>query len=158
MKIVKRIVAAVVVSAMALSLAACGGSKAKKISAEDFQAKLEKENFTVMETPSSDEQITKTLVGYNEDMSVMVTYSLYGNKDDAKKAFEDFKEGAEEAKKSGEIEKLRSIVTANGRSYSDPIVDSDGEIDMDASRRVEIKFRLKEEEMVDQMMEILNAE
>ncbi len=58
----------------------------------------------------------------------------------------------------GEIEKLRSIVTANGRSYSDPIVDSDGEIDMDASRRVEIKFRLKEEEMVDQMMEILNAE
>lgn len=106
MKIVKRIVAAVVVSALALSLAACGGSKAKKISAEDFQTKLEKENYTVMETPSSDEQITKTLVGYNEDMSVMVTYSLYGNKDDAKKAFDDFKEGAEEAKKSGEIEKL----------------------------------------------------
>ena len=57
-----------------------------------------------------------------------------------------------------EIMKLRNIVTANGRSYSDPILYEDGDINMDASRRVEIKFRLKEEEMVEQMMEILNGE
>lgn len=54
------------------------------------------------------------------------------------------------------VETLRDIVTANGRSYSNPIYNEDGTIDMDASRRVEIKFRLREEEMVDQMMEILN--
>ena len=54
------------------------------------------------------------------------------------------------------VETLRDIVTANGRSYSNPIYNDDGTIDMDASRRVEIKFRLREEEMVDQMMEILN--
>ncbi len=57
-----------------------------------------------------------------------------------------------------EVETLRDIVTANGRSYSDLIYDENGEEDSEASRRVEIKFRLKEEEMVDQMMEILNGE
>ena len=56
-----------------------------------------------------------------------------------------------------ELQTLREIVTANGRSYSDLIYDENGEEDQQSSRRVEIKFRLKEEEMVDQMMEILNG-
>ncbi|MDO5701988.1 MAG: OmpA family protein [Lachnospiraceae bacterium] len=55
------------------------------------------------------------------------------------------------------VSTLREIVTANGKSYSDPIYNEDGTINMDASRRVEVKFRLKEEEMVEQMMEILNG-
>ena len=55
-------------------------------------------------------------------------------------------------------ETLRDIVTANGRSYSNPIYNEDGTINEEASRRVEIKFRLKEEEMVDEMMEILNKQ
>ena len=56
------------------------------------------------------------------------------------------------------VETLRNIVTANGKSYSNPIYNEDGTINMDASRRVEIKFRLREEEMVEQMMDILNPE
>lgn len=55
-----------------------------------------------------------------------------------------------------EVLELRSIVTANGRSYSNPIYNSDGTVNMDASRRVEFKFRLKDEDMVSEMMEILN--
>lgn len=55
-------------------------------------------------------------------------------------------------------ETLRDIVTANGRSYSNPIYNEDGTVNEEASRRVEIKFRLKEEEMVDEMMEILNKQ
>ena len=50
---------------------------------------------------------------------------------------------------------LRSILTAKGRSYSDPIYGADGKIDMDASRRVEFKFRLKDSEMIDEMRDIL---
>ena len=50
---------------------------------------------------------------------------------------------------------LRSILTAKGRSYSDPIYGVDGKIDMDASRRVEFKFRLKDSEMIDEMRDIL---
>ena len=57
-----------------------------------------------------------------------------------------------------EVLELREIVTANGRSYSDPIIGIDGEVDMDASRRVEFKFRLSDEEMIMEMMDILNRE
>ena len=52
---------------------------------------------------------------------------------------------------------LQSILTAKGRSYSDPIYSGDGQIDMDASRRVEFKFRLKDSEMIDELRTILDA-
>lgn len=48
---------------------------------------------------------------------------------------------------------LQEYITLNGRSYSDPILDKNGKINRDASRRVEIKFRLKEEEI---LLEIQN--
>ncbi|MCM1046750.1 MAG: OmpA family protein [Candidatus Gastranaerophilales bacterium] len=55
------------------------------------------------------------------------------------------------------IEKLQSLLTINGRSYSSPIyVEGTDEIDMAASRRVEIKFRLKEEELIQRISEILS--
>lgn len=56
---------------------------------------------------------------------------------------------------NSEIELLRPIVTANGRSYSNPIYNDDGTVDKDASRRVEVMFRLKDDEMVNEMMDIL---
>lgn len=55
-----------------------------------------------------------------------------------------------------QIEQLQKIMTANGRSFSNPIYKEDGSVDMDASRRVEFKFRLKDEEMVEEMVRILN--
>ncbi len=56
------------------------------------------------------------------------------------------------------MENLRKILTANGRSFCDPIFQSDGvTVNEDASRRVEIKFRLKDDEMINQMREILNS-
>jgi chemotaxis protein MotB len=57
-----------------------------------------------------------------------------------------------------EIETLRSVLTANGRSYSNPIYNEDGTVDMSASRRVEFKFRLEDEEMIDEMIQILEEE
>ncbi|MBQ7943911.1 MAG: OmpA family protein [Lachnospiraceae bacterium] len=55
-----------------------------------------------------------------------------------------------------DIHELRDIVTANGRSYSNPIYNEDGTVNMEASRRVEVKFRLKDEDMIDEMLSILN--
>ena len=55
------------------------------------------------------------------------------------------------------LKALREILTANGRSFSDPIYDENGEIDMDASRRVEFKFRLNDDQMVQEMINILNT-
>lgn len=54
-----------------------------------------------------------------------------------------------------EIESLREIVTANGRAYYDLIYDEDGNVDADASRRVEVKFRLTEDEMIEELSNIL---
>ena len=51
---------------------------------------------------------------------------------------------------------LYNILTAKGRSYSDPVYDANGNVDMDASRRVEFKFRLKDSEMIDEIRNILS--
>ena len=45
-------------------------------------------------------------------------------------------------------EQLRSVITANGRSFSNPVYDADGKVNLTKSRRVEVKFRLKDEEMI----------
>lgn len=50
---------------------------------------------------------------------------------------------------------LVQIVTANGRAYSDPIYNDDGTVNMTASRRVVIKFRLNDEDMVTEMLNVL---
>ena len=52
----------------------------------------------------------------------------------------------------------------NGRSFSSPVYIKDGsgnptsEVDMEASRRVEIKFRLKEDEMIEKITGVLNGQ
>lgn len=55
------------------------------------------------------------------------------------------------------IEQLQQLMTVNGKSYSNPVYKSGtNTIDMTASRRVEIKFRLKEDEMINKIAQILN--
>ena len=68
--------------------------------------------------------------------------------------------GLSEAK----IEQLQRLLTVNGKSWSNPVYQKDnagnatGEVDMSASRRVEIKFRLKEDEMIKKIAGILQQE
>ena len=54
------------------------------------------------------------------------------------------------------METLQSLITVNGCSYKNPVYKQDGSVDADKSRRVEIKFRLKDQEMIQEMDEILN--
>lgn len=55
------------------------------------------------------------------------------------------------------IKVLEQLLTVNGRSFSDPVYKANTDIvDMPASRRVEIKFRLKEDEMIQKITEVLN--
>lgn len=59
--------------------------------------------------------------------------------------------------KKKQIKKLQKVITCNGKSFSDPIYKGNGkDIDYAASRRVEFKFRLKDEEMIEQMINILS--
>ena len=59
---------------------------------------------------------------------------------------------------AGEKQMLQNIMTANGRSFSDPVYAPDGSVDKEASRRVVFKFRMKDSEMIDQMSEILEGQ
>ena len=67
------------------------------------------------------------------------------------------KNGLDEIK----IEQLQKILTVNGKSWSNPVYQKDAwgestqEVDMPSSRRVEIKFRLKEDEMIEKIAGIL---
>lgn len=56
-----------------------------------------------------------------------------------------------------QIGQLQNLLTVNGRSFSNPIYEPNStDVDMAASRRVEIKFRLKEDEMINRITEVLN--
>lgn len=64
----------------------------------------------------------------------------------------DSKNGLSEDK----IAQLQRLLTVNGRSFSNPIYLNPAlEVNMEASRRVEIKFRLKEDEMIQKISNIL---
>ena len=54
-----------------------------------------------------------------------------------------------------DLNDLRSVLTVNGRAYFDPVYDKDGNYDMVLSRRVEIKFRLKNEDIIDEMKKLV---
>ena len=53
-----------------------------------------------------------------------------------------------------ELTSLKEKLTSNGHSMSNPVY-SDGEVNMDASRRVEVRFRLKDEEMINELKDVL---
>ena len=58
-----------------------------------------------------------------------------------------------------EKQMLQSILTANGRSFADPVYMADGvTVDKEASRRVVFKFRMKDSDMIDQMSAILEGQ
>lgn len=53
-------------------------------------------------------------------------------------------------------DELKYYITANGKSESSLIKNGDGTIDRQRSRRVEIKFNLKDQYFIDKMKEIVN--
>ena len=60
---------------------------------------------------------------------------------------------------SGEQKRqLRKLATCNGRSWSDLVRDANGFENKDASRRVVFKFRMTDEQMIQQLKDILEDE
>ena len=48
-------------------------------------------------------------------------------------------------------------IDATPSGYMSTVLDADGNVDMDASRRVEVKFRLKDDEMIDELNKIMSG-
>ncbi len=59
---------------------------------------------------------------------------------------------------SDEISELQNYLTVNGHGSANPVLDSNGNEDKDASRRVEVKFRLKDDEMISELNQIMNTD
>lgn len=55
-------------------------------------------------------------------------------------------------------ERLKALITVNGCADRSPVYNSDGTVNEDKSRRVEIKFRLKDQEMIQELDRILNKQ
>lgn len=55
------------------------------------------------------------------------------------------------------LAQIQSLVTVSGKSWSEPVYNEDGTVNADLSRRVEIKFHLSDEEMINRMLEILDS-
>ena len=51
---------------------------------------------------------------------------------------------------------FQKFVTANGKSFSVPIKDQAGNVDLDKSRRIEVKFRLKDDEALKELSKLLD--
>ena len=52
---------------------------------------------------------------------------------------------------------LEKYLTVNGHSMANPVLVANGNVDKDASRRVEVKFRLIDEEMIDELTQLLSS-
>lgn len=57
-----------------------------------------------------------------------------------------------------ERESFQKVLSTDGKSFSEPVLKEDGSIDAEKSRRVEILFRLRDEEMIREMIQIMNGE
>ncbi|MDE6167656.1 MAG: OmpA family protein [Acetatifactor sp.] len=80
------------------------------------------------------------------------------------KAVADFCLDSQNGLSEAKIEQLQQLLTVNGKSWSSPVYKADAsgnptqDVDMAASRRVEIKFRLKEDEMIEKITGILSQQ
>ena len=50
---------------------------------------------------------------------------------------------------------FKQYVSASGRSYANPVLKTNGLEDKDASRRIEIKFRIKNEKAIEELEKFL---
>ncbi len=96
-----------------------------------------------------------TIEGHTDTESAYM-YNLILSQNRASSVAAFFLSDAQTLFSAEDLEELRKLVTANGRSESEPILNNDGTVNMDASRRVEIQFRLKDDEMIKQMLEAIS--
>lgn len=92
--------------------------------------------------------------GHTDDVG---TY-IYNMELSQKRAFEVLKFIYQEMESFPGKEKFKEVLTANGRSNTKLIKDKNGIIDRDKSRRVEIQFKLRDEEALQKIKKTLEGE
>ena len=95
-----------------------------------------------------------TIDGYTDDVGDYA-YNLRLSEERAYAVAEFLLSHEEEFLTETERNYLREFLVVNGHSMGGLVVEADGTINQDASRRVEIKFRLKDDEMISELSSIL---
>lgn len=125
-------------------------SKEGKDNLKDFIPKY----ISVLLSEEFSEHISQIIIEGHTDQEGSYLYNLELSQDRAFSVAEEiFSKGFPDF---DEKEALRSLITSNGRSYTMPIYDDNDEVDQDESRRVEFKFRLKDEEVIRNIQDLVN--
>ena len=112
--------------------------------------------LNVLLQPEFREYIAEIIIEGHTDQNGSYLYNLELSQQRAWSVAEYFFDEKSERLDADVMETLQSLITVNGCSYKNPVYKQDGSVDADKSRRVEIKFRLKDQEMIQEMDEILN--
>lgn len=132
------------------------GQFALKNTGEDLLKKFLPKYMKVLTSKDFKEYVSEIIIEGHTDTQGDYLYNLELSQKRALSVSSFCLDTQKEVLSQKQIEKLRKIVTANGKSFSNPVLDADGKEDQNASRRVEFLFRLKDEEMINDMSEVLN--
>ncbi|MBO4651598.1 MAG: hypothetical protein IK109_04290 [Clostridiales bacterium] len=127
MKTIKKLTALLLVGAMALSLAACGGSSKKAITGKEFKKTLEKADFIVNKSKDKDaDECYEAMyrdISSGKNTSVLISYYKFESKSMAKQCFNDTYTDLEELEEDelfdGEMSKNSWKFTAEGEFDED---------------------------------------
>lgn len=123
-----------------------------------FLAEFLPQYFSILLDPSFYPYVAEVIIEGHTDTAGDYMYNLQLSQNRAFAVVSYCLDGNNHFLTEDQLDELRGLLTANGRSWSAPVYREDGTVDMDASRRVEIKFRLKDEEMMNQIASMLEGE
>ncbi len=129
-----------------------------KTTGEEFLSEFLPRYVDVLLSPKYRDNISEIIIEGHTDTEGTYIFNLQLSQKRALAVAEYCLGDKSEILSDSQLEEMRKLVSATGCSYSKPVYDEDGDIDMEASRRVEFLFRLKDEEMVREMIEILSEE
>lgn len=127
-----------------------------KESGKDFLAKFLPRYMKILMSPKYSSYISEIVIEGHTDTDGQYLFNLDLSQQRALSVAKYCVDAKNSLLTDKELETLQSVLSTSGRSFSDPVYKADGTVDAEASRRVEILFRLRDEEMIREMMEILN--
>ena len=113
--------------------------------------------LSVLMDPSNEANISEIIIEGHTDTDGSYMDNLRLSQDRAYSVMRYILSDENQTLTGGIKSRLRQISTANGRSYANPVYAADGTVDKDASRRVEFKFRMQDEQMIEDMRQILGT-
>lgn len=104
------------------------------------------------------EYISEIIIEGNCDSTGTYAHNLVLSQERAKSVATFCVEEVKDDLTKEQMEQLLRFMNISGRSNKNVILDENNKEDLKASRRVELKFRLKDEQMIEEMLKILEGE